>query len=203
MDNFFAGLAGRWPPGREDYCWHVLPGFDGLGDRLAGQYRELLDWPGLARVSAEWMHVTLQHLAPASEVSGAQLSRMIRMVQGRCRGITPFTVTIGRAEAWETSVACPVRPADMLRHLRQVIVDASGEVAVGRFAAGESPFLPHLTLAYAVVDVGSEPVRAWIADCEAAELRLPVTKLALVAQRHDRHQITWRVIDEVVLAGAT
>jgi len=202
MDNFFTGLAGRWPPGREDYCWHVLPGSDGLDDRLAGQYRELLDWPGLALVSADWMHVTLQHLAPASEVSGAQLSRMIRMVQGRCRGIAPFTVTIGRAEAWETSVVCPVQPADLLRHLRQVIIDVSGEVAVSRFDAGESPFFPHLTLAYAVADVDPESVRAWIADSEAAELPLPVTKLVLVAQRHNRHQITWRVIDEVVLAGA-
>jgi hypothetical protein len=24
MKDFFATVTGRWPAGREDYCWHVL-----------------------------------------------------------------------------------------------------------------------------------------------------------------------------------
>jgi 2'-5' RNA ligase len=201
MEDFFAGVTSRWPAGREDCCWHVLPGPGPLPSRLAGQYQELVHWPGLAPVSPEWMHVTVQHLLPAAEVSGAELSRMVRLVQGRCRGIAPFAVTVSRADAWETSVVCPVRPAYLLRFLRQVITDVSHDVTEGRFSASGPAYCPHLTLAYAVAQVDQEPVRAWIADCEAAEETLDVTSLVLVAQRHDHHEITWRVIDEVMLTG--
>jgi 2'-5' RNA ligase len=128
---------------------------------------------------------------------------MIRLVRRRCGGIAPFTGTVGRAEVWETSLVCPVRPAYLLRFLRQVITDISREVTIGRFSADEASYTPHLTLAYAVAHVGQEPVRQWIADCEAAEETLHVTRLVLVAQRHDRQEITWRVIDEVALTGAT
>jgi hypothetical protein len=87
MDDFFAQTEGRWPAGREDYCWHALPGPGPLVGRLAGQYQELTHWPGLAPVSAEWVHLTVQHLAPAAEVRGPELATMIRLVQGRCRGV--------------------------------------------------------------------------------------------------------------------
>jgi 2'-5' RNA ligase len=178
-----------------------MPGPGELSGQLVLQYRELLHQPGLAPVRAEWMHLTLQHLAPSEQVSGAELGRMVRLVRGRCGGIAPFTVTVGRAEAWETSVVCPVRPAHLLRFLREVITEVSREAAVGRFSADEASYTPHLTLAYAVAQVDSEPVREWIAGCDAAEKTLHVTRLVLVAQRHDRREITWRVIDEVALAG--
>jgi len=42
---------------------------------------------------------------------------------------------------------------------------------------------PHLTLAYALAHVGNEQVRERIADCEATEETLHVTRLVLVAQR--------------------
>jgi 2'-5' RNA ligase len=156
MENFFAQTEGRWPAGREDYCWHVLPG----PGELSGQYQQLQQWPGLAAVRAEWMHVTVQHLAPAAEVSGADLGRMVRLVRGRCGGIAPFTVTAGRAEAWEAGVVRLVRPADLLRFLRQVITGISDEVGIGRFGAHDASYCPHLTLAYAVAHADQEQVRA-------------------------------------------
>jgi 2'-5' RNA ligase len=202
MEDFFATLTGRWPAGREDYCWHVLPGSGALPARLAGQYQELTHQTWLAPVSAQRMHVTVQHLAPAAEVGGAELGRMIRLVRGRCSRIAPFPVTAGRAEAWDTSIVCPVRPAYLLRFLRQVITEISREVTIGRFGASEASYCPHLTLAYALAHVDNGQVREWIADCETTEETLHVTRLVLVAQRHDRHAITWRVIDEVALTGA-
>jgi 2'-5' RNA ligase len=202
MEDFFATVTGRWPAGREDYCWHVLPGSATLPARLAGQYRELTHQPELAPVNADWMHLTVQHLAPGAEVGGAELGRMIRLVRSRCGGIAPFPVTVGRAEAWDTSLVCPVRPAYLLRFLRQVITEISREVSIGRFSTSEAPYCPHLTLAYALAHVDNEPVRQWIADSEATEETLHVTRLVLVAQQHDRYDITWRVIDEVSLTGA-
>jgi 2'-5' RNA ligase len=199
MEDFFAGVADRWPAGREDYHWHVLPGTEAMRERLADPYRELTDRPGLVPVRAEWMHVAVQHLAPAAEITGAELAKITRVVRDRCAGIAPFVVTAGRADAWETGVVCPVRPGYLLRFLRQVTTGTGREVTGGRFGTHQPVYCPHLTLAYAVAHVDHGPVRAWISDCEAVEVALPVSRLVLVAQRHDRREITCRLIDEVAL----
>jgi 2'-5' RNA ligase len=199
MEDFFAEVAEHWPAGQEDYYWHVLPGSPADRERLAGSFGALTERPGLVPVRPEWMHVAVHRLGPASGITGTELARMTRLVQGRCGGIAPFTVTVGRAEAWEAGVVCPVRPGYLLRFLRQVIA----EVAGARPGSGAPAYCPHLTLARAVARVGQGPVRAWISDCEVPEAEWQVARLVLVAQRHDRREITWRVIDEVALSGST
>jgi 2'-5' RNA ligase len=199
MENFFAEVAEAWPAGREDYCWHVLPGSAADRERLAASFGELTERPGLVPVRPEWMDVAVQRLGPASGITGTELARMTRLVQGRCGGIAPFTVTAGRAEAWEAGVVCPVRPGYLLRFLRQV----TAEVAGRRPGSGPPAYCPHLTLAYAAARVDPGPVRAWLSDCEAPEAELQVARLVLVAQQHDSREITWRIIDEVALSGST
>jgi 2'-5' RNA ligase len=197
MEDYFAELAGWWPAGREDYCWHVLPGSAADRERLAGSVRELTLRPGLVAVRPEQMHVTVQRLGPASETTGRELARMTRLAQLRCEAMAPFTVTAGRVEAWETAVVCPVRPGYRLRFLRQILTDAAG----GTLGPEPAAYCPHLTLAFAVADVGQGQVRAWISECEPPEAELAVGRLVLVAQHHDGREITWRVIDEVALSG--
>lgn len=203
MEDFFAGVANRWPAGREDYCWLVLPDAEAAQECLLAPYSELTGWPGLVPVRAEWVHIIVQHLAPAAEIGGAELGKITRRVQGRCAGIAPITVTAGRAEAWETGVVCPVRPGYMLRFLRQVTEGVGREVTGSGFGASPSAYYPHLTLAYAVASMDPGPVRAWLSDCEAGEMALEITRLVLAAQQHDGREITWRVIDEVALTGNT
>lgn len=53
-----------------------------------------------------------------------------------------------------------------------------------------------MTLAYATGPVDSDLIRAWLADSDATETAIPVTCLSLVAQRHDRREITFQVLDE-------
>jgi hypothetical protein len=198
MEDHFAGVAERWPTGREKYRWLVLPGI-GVGERLAGAYHELMERPGLVPVRPEWMHVAVLRLGPASGITGTELARMTRLVQGRCGGIASFTVTVGRAEAWETGVVCPVRPGYLLGFLRQIISEVAGD----KLGSDPPAYCPHLALGFAVAHVDQGSVRAWISDCEASEAELQVARLVLVAQKNDRHEITWRVIDEVGLSGNT
>ena len=179
----------------------VLPGTREARERLAGQYRELADWPGLVPVGAEHMYIDVQHPGPVAGIRGMDIARMTRLVRGRCGGIGPFPVTAGRAEAWETNVACPVWPGYFLRFLRQVIIDVSRDVTAGLPDAQPLAYYPYLTVAHAVAHVDQGSVRAWISDCEAAEVTLQVTGLVLAAGQHDGREITWRVIDEVPLTS--
>jgi 2'-5' RNA ligase len=201
MEDFFATVADRWPAGREDYHWHVLPGTELVRERLARPYRELTDRPGLVPVGAEYLHVTVQHLAPVTEIASGELAEITALVRDRCAGIAPFAVTAGRAEAWETSVVCALRPGYLLGTLWQVTTSAARDVTGSRFGVVPPVYHPHMALAYAVAHVDNEPMRAWISDCDAAEVALPVTRLVLVAQQHDRREITFRIIEEIPLAG--
>jgi 2'-5' RNA ligase len=202
MEDFFADVADRWPRGREDYHWHVLPGTELARDHLARPYRELTAWPGLMPVRPEHMHVTVQHLAPTAEITSAEVEAIATLVAERCAYIAPFAVTASRAQAWETSIVCPLRPGYLLATLWQVTTSAAMEITGGRLGIHPAVYHPHLTLAYATARVDTEPMRAWLADCDAGEVALPITRLALVAQRHDGREITFRVLRDIPLADA-
>ena len=203
MDNSFAGRAGHWPAGREVYQWTVLPGTLEARERLISQYLELADWPGLVLAHADHMYIAVQQLGSLTAITGAEIARISRQIRGRCGGLRPFRVTAGRAEAWETSVACPVRPGYLLRFLRQVITDVTHEVTGDRPDTQHPAYYPHLTLARAVAHLDQGKFRAWMSDCQADEMTFQVTALVLTAEQHDCPEITRRVIDEVPLTGSS
>jgi 2'-5' RNA ligase len=201
MEDFFASVAGRWPPGREDYHWHVLPGTELARQRLARPYAELTSQPGLAPVRPEYMHVTVQHIGPVQEIAPGELAEIAGRVRAGCGSVASFAVTAGRAEAWETSVVCPLRPGYLLGALWHLVTSASKAVTGPRLGISPAVYHPHLSLAYATAHLDQAPVRAWLADCDAPETALPVTRLVLAAQQHDGREITFRVVDEIPLTG--
>lgn len=201
MDDFFATVTEHWPAGQEDYHWHVLPGTELARDRLARPYAELISRPGLVAVRAEYMHVTVQHIGPVGDVAAGELARIVDRVRAGCGGVASFAVTAGRAEVWETSVVRVLRPGYLLGSLWQLVTSASRDVIGPRLPVRPAVYHPHLALAYATAHVDQAPMRAWLADSDAAETALPVTRLVLVAQRHDGREITFRVLEEIPLAG--
>jgi 2'-5' RNA ligase len=201
VDDFFGAVDQDWPAGRDDYHWQVLPGRELSGDRILRPYRPLIEQPGLAAVRPAALHLTIQHLAPVADLDDGDLNRIVRLVRDRCSSQSSFSVTVGRAEAWDHGIVCPVRPADQLARLWQITTSAGQEATGDRFAIHPAEFYPHLALAYATSHVDKDITRAWLAACAASEIDMPVTKLVLVAQRHDRREITFRIVTEVPLAG--
>jgi 2'-5' RNA ligase len=201
MEDFFATVAMLWPAGREDYHWHVLPGSELLRERLCRPYAGLLEREELAPVRPEYMHITIQHLAPVSAITDAGLTDIVNVAQDGCASFAPFAVIAGRAEAWETSVVCPLRPGYLLGQLWHVVTNATRTVAGSRLDIIPAVFHPHMTLAYATGHVEQAEIRAWLADCEATEVAFPVTRLVLVSQKHDGREITFRVVSEIPLTG--
>lgn len=201
MEDFFASVAGRWPQGREDYHWHVLPGTELARERLARPYAGLIDQPGLARVRPEYMHITVQHIGAVEDVAADELAEIVERVRAGCSGVASFAVTAGRAEVWETSVVCPLRPGYLLGNLWHLVTSASRAATRARLDIQPAVYHPHLALAYATAHLDQAPMRAWLADCDAAEVALPVNRLVLVAQQHDGREITFRVVEEIPLTG--
>jgi 2'-5' RNA ligase len=201
VEDFFATIADRWPAGREDYHWHVLPGSDLLRDRICRPYCEIIHQAGLVPVRSTYLHITIQHLAPVGEVTHREIGQIIGLVRDRCSEFAAFAVTVGRAQAWDYGIVCPIRPGNVLASLWQLASNATTEVTGGRFEVSPAVFHPHMSLAYATGHVDQAAVRAQLADRDAPEIELQVTRLALVAQRYDCREITFRLLDEIPLAG--
>jgi 2'-5' RNA ligase len=202
MESFFAGLAERWPAGRADYHWHILPGPPGTAALLAAQYQELTGRPGLEAVPARWLHITVHHGPPVTAITATQAAQMTARVAEACAGTAPFAVTAGRAEAWHAGIVCPIRPGQPLRRLHQLTAAATAQIT-GTTPPDPAAYYPHLTIGYATARVDHRPLRAWLTDSHPAEIALPVTALALVAQHHDNRAITWQHISHVPLTGTT
>jgi 2'-5' RNA ligase len=201
MEDFFAQIENRWPAGREDLHWHVLPSPAVVRDRLAAPYQPLIHWPGLVPVRPQWAHITIQDYAPAAAISTAGLAAVVALVRERCAPIAPFTVTTRPAEAWNGGIVCPLRPSAPLRSLWQITTSAAQAVTGDRFGPPATDFYPHLALAYATAHVDPEPLRIWLEDSDPVEVALPVTGITLVAQRHDHREITWRLLGQIPLTG--
>lgn len=200
MEDFFATIADRWPAGREDYHWHVVPGSELLRDRVSRPYSEITNRPGLVPVQPTYLHITIQHLAAVSQVTDGELGQIVELVRDRCAAFAPFAVIAGRAEAWEHGIVCTIRPGYLLASLWQATTSAASAVTGGRLEIRPAVFHPHMALAYATAHVDQAAVRAWLADNDAPEAALPVAKLALVAQQHDGREITFRILDQIPLA---
>lgn len=201
VEDFFATIVDRWPAGREDYHWHVLPGSELQRQRTSRPYSEIIDQPGLATVQPSYLHITVQHFAQVSHVSDTELAQIVSLVRDRCAGFAAFAVIAGRPEAWENGIVCPIRPGYLLASLWQLTTSAATEVTGGRFEVRPAVYHPHVSLAYATAHIDQAAVRAELADCDASEVALPVTKLVLVAQQHDGREITFRILEEIPLAG--
>lgn len=179
----------------------MLPGTELARERLARPYADLTSHPDLAPVRPEYMHVTVQHIGPLQDIAPDELADIVDRVRTGCSSVAPFAVTAGRAEVWETSIVCPLRPGYLLGTLWHLVTSASKAVLGRRLDISPAVYHPHLALAYATAHVDHAPLRAWLADSDAAEAALPVTRLVLVAQQHDGREITFRVVDEVALTG--
>ncbi|WP_405087386.1 hypothetical protein [Microbispora sp. NBC_01389] len=69
MDDFYAEVESReypWPPGRADLHVHILFDPDVIEKALVEPYRAVTHRPGLAPVSAQWVHMTLLHGGPGT-----------------------------------------------------------------------------------------------------------------------------------------
>jgi 2'-5' RNA ligase len=201
MEDFFSGVTSRWPAGRADLHWHVLPGRAAAGEGLYQQYRELTHRPALTPVPGQWMHITVAHLMPLTQASTAQIGQITGLVREACARIAPFAVTAGHPEVWRTGIVCPIRPGAGLRQLWQITTSAAEQVTAGTCETRPGVYHPHLSLAYAHDHADDGPARVWLSDLSTTEVALPVTQLVLVAQQHDCRQITWQQISVVPLTG--
>lgn len=206
MDDFFTTVESRehaWPAGRADLHWHVLFSTDEVRAALTDPYAELTHRPGLEPVPPEWLHMTVLHSGPAAEATGAEIKQIIDGVRAGARGLAPFEVTFAQPAAGNVAIECLGQPGPPARALWEMTWQQTHQVVDDRWPRIPGIYYPHISLAYAAgpkaLEVDRSTLKVWLSDHGRGEVTLRAERLVYVAQSHDRHRITWEVLEEIPL----
>ncbi|MGW3954041.1 2'-5' RNA ligase family protein [Streptomyces sp. NPDC004752] len=204
MDDFFARVEHRWPAGRRDLHWLIIPGADFAREHLYEPYRTLAEQPGLCPVLPQWMHITVLHSGPQDDASPAEIDQMITEVTERAAGIEPYDLTLSRPDVGNVAIESKGHPGAPHRQLWETTWQAHHAVVGDRWPRIPTVSYPHLSHAYAGAEAHQADrgaLKVLLSDLEGGPVTVPVSVLSLVAEWHDRQEIRWDVLAEVPLGG--
>jgi len=144
VESFYATVRQRWPEGRLDYHWHVLP--DPAQTALFEPYRDLTHRDGLVPVQPDWYHVTVLHSVPTDEVTTGQLEQIVAQMRRRCTQIAGFDLVLDRPAAGGVSVECAGRPGTAARALWQAAAASTAAVLGDTVPVLPAVYYPHLSI---------------------------------------------------------
>ncbi|MFE7113120.1 2'-5' RNA ligase family protein [Streptomyces sp. NPDC057575] len=205
IEDFFAGVVHRWPAGRADLHWHILVAPEVMEEQLVTPYREVTHRPGLAPVEAQWVHTTVMHGGPMDEYRPGEIDTIVDRVAAECERIAPIELTFDRPTPGRVGVECAARPGAPGRRLWELTTRIDQEVTGNRFPVIPSRWYPHASLAYGVAGperADRQAMKVLLSDHPGQPVVLRADTITLVAQRHDRQNITWEHLADVTLGGS-
>jgi len=193
-----------WREGRSFYTWHITFRYAAALATLRSSYEPLLSsLPELTPVPRQWLHLTLQGVGFADKVSPADLDSIVTATRRRLEAVAPFSVTVGPAIVDIESLQLPVRPADNLRQLRNVLRDAIKDVW-GEDSLPAFPDLnPHISLGYWNRAVPAEPLRDRVAKFGEQSTQLYINEVSLIDLNRDQLCYQWTPHITVALGNPT
>jgi hypothetical protein len=182
-----------WQQGTRFYTFHVTwrdqPAVQKLGEetraRLAGV-------PGLDPVPAEWLHLTMQGVGFADEVSDADLRAVTAAAESRLASVKPVPVVLPPPRAASEGVATYATPAGVLDDVRDAVRAAIGDVRGPQRVPEAAGWAAHVSFAYASADGPAAPVNRVLAGVSGATATVRAVDLIRIGR--DRRVYEWETI---------
>ncbi len=176
-----------WRPGRIMLTWHLT--FEHATDlhALVRAYQQpLAALPDLHLIPAEWLHLTVQGLGYADEITDDQLTANTKAVTDAVAALSPFELTFGRPAIRGEAIGFhpePAHPVHMLwSTIRGAIAAALGSDAVRVGPEQTHGFQPHVSIAYASAERDATPYINALDSVHAEPAAVPVTSVSLIRQ---------------------
>ena len=188
-----------WRVGRSFYTWHLT--FEDATDlhQLTATLERDLDLDCLDRVPLEGLHLTMQGLGFADEVSDRDVEAIVDAARSQLRSLSPFDLSLGPVDPDAEGIGLLVSPWHAVVELRSAIRCAISQVWDDVPESG-SGFRPHVTVAYSNADAPAEPVRELL---DPLRLTPPVSAHVAMAQlirlNRDEKVYRWDVAASVPL----
>jgi hypothetical protein len=173
LRDHWRATAPNWQHGSARLAWHLVLGDDPELAALADELAAPLAAAGLDPVPAPWLHLTLADASPEFPVLAE---------------LAPFALRLGPPGALATAAILPAEPAEELNALRSALGD-------------ETPFEPHVTLAYANARTDADALERVLDHCGDRVIETVVDHVALLRLHRRDHSYEWDVLERVPLGG--
>ncbi|TDD58020.1 2'-5' RNA ligase family protein [Kribbella antibiotica] len=188
-----------WQVGTRFYTWHIT--FDGQHElhRLVDTYQaELARHPGLDLIPHQWLHLTMQGVGHAADITTDQIDSLLSAAQARLAALNPVTVEFHRPVIRPEAIVLPALPpaeVDRIRTaVRASIADVLGPDAVPDQADG---FQPHVTLAYSSSAQSADTIESAIESISSEPVEVSIPTASLIELHRDNRMYEWHTIAEV------
>lgn len=202
-------MRDRWasrtepPVGQGTVYWHVLMArYPEARAAAASAQTALRGIPGLHFTPEAWLHSTL-FVAGSTENIGTpeHLAEMTSNVQTAVQDVEPIEVTIERVLYHPEAILLAVDPAEPLRRLRDVVLDATATTVGELNTQPSSGWIPHMTIAYSTAGQDAAPIIDALGK-SVPEQRFVLDALNLVVQWGPERSWTWEQVSDVDLSGS-
>lgn len=181
-------------PGRRFYTFHATFADVPEVQALAASARQrLAELPGLDVVPGQWIHLTMQGIGFADEVTDDDLKAITEATRGHLATISPVTISIGPPVVADEGIACWVTPARALDPVRDAIRAGIGDVWGPEQVPEVAQWTAHVSAAYANTDGPGEPFQA-VLDGLDDVATVTVEAIDLIKLGRDQHVYEWETI---------
>jgi 2'-5' RNA ligase len=188
-----------WRVGRSFYTWHLT--FDQATDvhPLVTCVQRHLDLPCVDLVPMSGLHLTMQGVGFADEVSDEDLEAIVDAARTRLAELQPFPLQLGPVDPDAEGVGLLIRPWAPVVGLRSAIRDAIGSVWTD-VPEPETGFRPHVTIAYSASDAPVHELRRRLGELRSLPpATTRIGEAQLIRLSRDDRNYTWKVYATVVL----
>ncbi|MGN8025833.1 2'-5' RNA ligase family protein [Microbacterium sp. 22242] len=186
-----------WAPGARYLTFHLtFEDADVLHDAAGALAPSLRVLPAVDPVPVEWLHLTMTGVGFTTDVAADALEACADGVFARASQLAPEPLRFPRAFVYPQGVGIATAPAAWLDDLRAIQLDEVGRI---REVGGDSPFQPHVTLAYFSGETDPHAVAATVRQWHAEEVVVAHPRLSLIELGRDDRVYTWRVVRQVSL----
>lgn len=202
----FRSLRNHWsrPIGPRAYYWYLT--FENAPElrARAREYQQAITYPYYDKTPLCYLHLTLDRIAFANEVSWHQISAIESAALSACRKIRHFDITVGNLGGTRGAIGFGVYPDQPIRDLRDSLRAATLS-AYPDAPVDKGDFRPHITIAYANTDgVPADEMitRAEQLDATTRQADVTVREGSLVLLERSQRSYSWHAISRVPLAGS-
>ncbi|MGN2636431.1 2'-5' RNA ligase family protein [Nocardia takedensis] len=164
----------------------------------------LAEIPTMAPVSQDGLHVTLQGIGFADEVSETDVDRIAGAATRLLAHHPPINLKIGPPIVDEETIQLPIADPTPLRRVRDDLQAAIAEIwGHDRVPEVGSPFRPHLTLAYStgVTPIAHLARMLTRSSLESVTVDNLVTAVSLIELNRDNGRYEWSTLAIAPMTG--
>jgi 2'-5' RNA ligase len=190
-----------WRPDRHYITWYVLFDADAtLGDFVA-EHQKHLDVSYLDLVPLDGLHMTVQGVAFADDITQDQVAEIGAHARHLCSSFSSFDLTVGPLAGYPSGVFLRASPWEPVRGLRDRLRRAIGNT-IGPRRVPDEPrrFKPHVSVGYCNAEVPAAELIDRVERLrEIPPITISIDAVHLIELRRDGHIYRWDIADVVPL----